>query len=138
MITIDWHPSSEHLRRWAVLTALALGVVGCLFRFVDWGVFAQAKGFSTVLWGFGSFALLTAGTGTKAGLPAYWAWMGFVWVVGTLIGTVSLAVVFYGVITPLGLAARLAGRDRLQLGPRIGASMWVDLPAARHDPERQF
>jgi len=49
-----------------------------------------------------------------------------------------LAVVFYGVITPLGLAARLAGRDRLQLGPRIGASMWVDLPAARHDPERQF
>jgi polyferredoxin len=138
VITIDWHPSSAHLRRWAVLTALALGLVGCLFRFVDWGVFAQARGLSTVLWSFGAFALLTAGTGTRAGMPAYWAWMGFVWVVGTVVGTVSLAIVFYGVITPLGLVARLAGRDRLQLRPPAGSTLWVDLPVVKHDPERQF
>ncbi len=138
MILIDWHPSPAHLRRWAVLTAAALVVMGCLFRFADWGVFAHARGLSTVLWGFATFALLTAGTGTRAGLPAYWAWMAFVWTVGTVMGTVALAVVFFGVITPLGLVGRLAGRDRLQLRSPKGQSMWVDLPAARHDPERQF
>lgn len=137
MIIIDWHPSSAHLRRWAFLTALALGVVGCLFRFVDWGVFAHGRGFALVLWGFGAFALLTAGTGTRAGLPAYWAWMSFVWIVGTVIGVVALAVVFFGVITPLGLAARLCGRDRLRLRPPT-SSMWVALPTTPHDPERQF
>jgi len=92
-----------------------------------------------VLWGFGAFALVTAGTGTRIGLPAYWAWMGFVWTVGTLIGTVALAIVFFLVITPLGVAARLLGRDRLQLrAPAHGESMWKPLSRTRHDPERQF
>jgi hypothetical protein len=65
--------------------------------------------------------------------------MGFVWVVGTLIGTLALAVVYFLVVTPLGLAARVAGRDRLGLRcPPAGASLWQPLSAASHDPARQF
>jgi hypothetical protein len=95
MITIHWHPSPAELRRWALRTALALGVMGALFQFVDWGVFRTMHPMGRVLWGFGAFALVTAGTGTRIGLPAYWAWMGFVWTVGTVIGTVALAIVFF-------------------------------------------
>ncbi len=139
MITIDWNPSPSELRRWAVRTALALGVMGALFQFVDWGVFRTAHPMGRVLWAFGAFALLTAGTGTRIGLPAYWAWMGFAWTVATLVGTAALAIVFFLVITPLAVGARLVGRDRLQLhAPQAGQSMWKPLTRTHHDPERQF
>ena len=139
MITIDWHPSPTHLRRWAVTIAASLGVSGSLFRFVDWGVFRAGHDLAPFLWGFAAVTLVTAGTGTRLGLPAYWAWMGFVWLVGTALGTAALAAVFFLVVTPLGLAARLAGRDRLELRrPAPGASLWRPLPQAPHDPARQF
>jgi hypothetical protein len=65
--------------------------------------------------------------------------MGFVFVVGPVIGTLALAAVYFLVVTPLGLAARLAGRDRLGLRrPAPGASLWQSLPAPSHDPSRQF
>jgi hypothetical protein len=139
MITIDWHPSSAHLRRWAATVAAGLAVSGSLFQFVDWGVFRAGHALAPWLWGFGGFALLTAGTGTRIGLPAYWAWMGLVWAIGTTIGTLSLALVFFLVVTPLGLVARLAGRDRLGLArPPAAASNWHPLPVRAHDPSRQF
>lgn len=139
MITIDWHPSGAHLRRWAVTVAAGLALSGSLFQFIDWGVFRAGHGLAPWLWGFGVLALVTAGTGTRAGLPAYWAWMGFVWLIGTTIGTVALAAVFFLVVTPLGLAGRLAGRDRLALArPAPRGSQWQPLPATPHDPVRQF
>ncbi len=139
IVTIDWHPDARHLRRWGVVTAIALGVVGALFRFVDWGLFAAARPAAPYLWGFGAFALVTAGTGTRAGLPAYWAWMAFTWTIGTTLGTVALGAVFYGVVTPMGVVARIAGRDKLELRPAPGTrSMWRPLPERRHDPQRQF
>ena len=102
-------------------------------------MFRAGHGLAPWLWGFGFFSLVTAGTGTRLGLPAYWLWMGFVFVVGTVIGTLALAVVYFIVVTPLGLAARLAGRDRLGLRrPAPGASLWQPLPAPSHDPSRQF
>ena len=139
MIEIHWHPSAKELQRWAFTTAAALAVMGACFRFIDWGVFAAMSGMSNVLWGFGAFALVTAGTGTRVGLPAYWLWMTFVFLVGTTIGTLALAVVFFLVVTPLGLAACLAGRDRLGLRrPSPGATLWHPLRQVPHDPARPF
>jgi hypothetical protein len=139
MITINWHPSPAELRRWAVTVAAALGVSGSLFQFVDWGMFRAGHGLAPWLWGFAAFALVTAGTGTRLGLPAYWTWMGFVTVVGTTIGVAALGAVFFLVVTPIGLAARLLGRDRLQIRrPPAAASLWHPLPEPRHDPRRQF
>ena len=139
MITIDWYPSPGHLRRWGMMVAAGLGVSGSLFQFVDWGVFRAGHILAPWLWGFGLVALVTAGTGTRLGLPAYWAWMGFVWTVGTLIGITALAVVFFLVVAPLGFAAWLAGRDRLMLRrPPPQESLWRPLSATAHDPARQF
>jgi hypothetical protein len=139
MVTINWQPSSAELRRWGITVCAALAVSGSLFQFVDWGPFRAGHALAPWLWGFGLFALATAGSGTRLGLPAYWAWMGFVFVVGSVIGTLALATVYFLVVTPLGLAARLAGRDRLALRrPPAQASLWRPLPAAAHDPARQF
>ncbi|MFM1904110.1 MAG: Saxitoxin biosynthesis operon protein SxtJ [Planctomycetota bacterium] len=139
MITIDWHPSPAHLRRWAITVACGLAISGSLFQFVPWGIFRAGHGLAPWLWGFGLVALATAGTGTKLGWPAYWVWMGITWTIGTAIGILALGAVFFLVVTPLAVVARLAGRDRLGLRrPAAGASLWRPLAAAAHDPARQF
>jgi hypothetical protein len=139
MTKINWHPSPREMRVWAAVLAATLGAVGALFYFVDWGVFSGGQGFARFLWSFGAFALVTGITGTKLGLPAYWLWMGFVWIVSWIITHVALAAVFFLVVTPLALIARLIGRDRLQLRRRTAGSYWQSLdPSRRHNPERQF
>jgi hypothetical protein len=55
--------------------AVAMAVVGSLFRFVDWGVFRAGHGMAPFLWAFGALALVTAGTGSRVGRPVYLAWM---------------------------------------------------------------
>jgi hypothetical protein len=139
MTTINWTPSPREMRQWALIMAPALGLVGSLFYFVDWGIFSGGRGFAKFLWSFGAFAFATGITGTKLGLPAYWAWMGFVYVVSSVITYSALTLVYVGVVTPLALLARLLGRDRLQLRTRGQQSYWHALdPTRGHNPERQF
>jgi len=139
MTQINWHPSPREMRVWAAMLAVALGFVGSLFYFVDWGIFSGGQGFARFLWSFGAFALVTGITGTKLGLPAYWLWMGFVWAVSWMITHLALAGVFFLVVTPLSLIARFIGRDRLQLRRKSTDSYWQSLDSAqRHNPERQF
>ena len=138
MIVIDWNPDRRALRRWGIAMAVAMAVVGSLFRFVDWGMFRAGHGMAPFLWAFGALALVTAGTGSRIGRPVYLAWMGFAWLVGTALGTLALAIVFYGVVTPLALVARAMGRDRLDVRADRRTTRWHALPQAAHDPERQF
>ena len=139
MTTINWSPSPREMRQWVLIMAPALGLVGSLFYFVDWGNFYGGQGFAKFLWSFGAFAFVTGITGTKLGLPAYWAWMGFVYVISSVITYSALTLVYRGVVTPLALLARLLRRDRLQLRTRGQQSYWQALDNSRpHNPERQF
>jgi hypothetical protein len=139
MTKINWHPSPREMRVWAAVVAATLGAVGSLFYFADWGIFSGGQGFARFLWCFGAFAFLTGITGTRFGLPAYWLWMGFVWTVSWIITHVALAAIFFLVVTPLAVTARLIGRDRLQLRRRAADTYWQSLESARgHNPERQF
>jgi Saxitoxin biosynthesis operon protein SxtJ len=139
MININWHPSPRELRQWAFVIGPALAVVGALFYFAEWGIFSGGEGFAMFLWLFGAIAFLTGLTGTKLGMPAYWVWMAFVFVVNSVISFVLLTAVFFLVVTPLALIGRLFGRDRLQLRARECASYWCDIESqSRHDPKKQF
>ncbi|MFM8790476.1 MAG: hypothetical protein ACKOEI_11630 [Chthoniobacterales bacterium] len=106
MTQINWHPSPREMRVWAAVMAAALGVVGSLFYFVDWGIFSGGQGFARFLWSFGAFAFLTGITGTKLGLPAYRLWMGFVWIVSWVITQAALTAVLFLGVTPRALVAR--------------------------------
>ena len=139
MMAINWHPSPRELRMWALVLVPALGLIGSLFYFLEWGVFRSGQSVAFVLWAFALVAFLTAMTGTKAGWPAYWIWMGLVYAITWTISHVALALVYGLVVTPLGLLARLLGRDRLQLHGRARASYWHSLnDVTRHDPDRTF
>ena len=138
MTTINWSPTPRELRQWALLMGLALGSIGGLFYFSDWGIFRGGEGLAKFLWGFGALALVTGLTGTKLGWPAYRLWMAFVYAMSWSIGHLALALVYFLVVTPLAWVARLTGRDRLQLRTQQPDSCWHALSGRQHHPEKQF
>jgi hypothetical protein len=78
-------------------------------------------------------ALLLLGAAAPATLRApYRLWMGMAFTLGWFTSRLLLAVIYLGVLTPVGLLARLAGKRFLDLAPDRGAaSYWV-----RRDPTR--
>lgn len=80
--------------------------------------------------------------------PRSLKWVNFVWmtlamILGALVSTILLTLLFYLLVTPLGLVARMAGKDflRQKLEPR-GTSYWIIRDASSPKPkqahERQF
>ena len=75
--------------------------------------------------------------------PVYLGWMAMALVLGIVVSTVILTLFFFVVITPIGLLARLLGKDFLaQKLDRAAKTYWLprDRAAARNpaDYERQF
>jgi len=48
--------------------------------------------------------------------PVAFVWLGLSHLLGTIVSKVLLTLVFFGVVTPIGLARRLLGIDSLKLG----------------------
>ncbi len=142
LLAIDWHPDARALRRFGWSMLIGFGVIGLALYAWPWS------------WPFSAHPLaglvclaagLVAGglglTGTRAALPVYYLWMGLAFAVGSVVGRVLLAVIYYGLITPMGLGMRLIGRDRLHLR-RTGdeTTYWRDVRPVRDKDqyERQF
>jgi hypothetical protein len=72
----------------------------------------------------------------------YIAWMSVAFVLGFVMAHVILTLFFFLVITPIGLVARLAGKDFLSLKlDRTAQSYWIPRARKEHKPtdyERQF
>jgi hypothetical protein len=81
-----------------------------------------------VCWFIAAVAGALGLSGSRAALPVYWAWMGVAFVLGSVIGRVLLAGVFYLVFSPMGVVMRLMGRDPLRLKRREVGTYWVELP----------
>ena len=81
---------------------------------------------------------LPALTGTAIALPGYWLWMSIAFVMGNIMGRVLLSLLYYGMITPMGLVRRLVN-DKLQLRAKGKQSYWENLPSDSDSRfERQF
>ena len=63
----------------------------------------------------------------RAAMPFYWLWMGLGFVIGSVMSRVVMAVIFYGILTPLGALFRLRRRDALRL-KKGGETYWVQHP----------
>lgn len=86
----------------------------------------------------GPLALAGAAVPGRLG-PVYRAWMGLAHAVSRVTTPLLLGVIYFGLLTPLGLVMRAFGRR--PLGVRHGAgTAWVDRPpgARRGDLRRQF
>ena len=130
---IPMHPSSRTLRQFAGLWLLFFGMLAA------WqGLVRDNLLLAWVLMGL-------AGTVGPLGLVwpgllrwIYVGWMIAVFPIGWVVSRVVLAVLFYGVFTPIGLVFRLAGRDPLHRRRPAGrTTYWTPKPMAT-DPCAYF
>ena len=127
--------SAEEGRKFGVTVGAALLALAG----VDWwrghGASAQALG---ALGGL----LILAGLLVPAQLgPVERAWMGLSHAISRITTPVFLAVVYFLVITPTGIAMRLAGRHTLRPRATPGGGFWAARDPesrSRRDMERQF
>jgi hypothetical protein len=121
-----WDPSNRVLRQF-----VALGMA--LLAGLAWGQLRRGNGL------LASACLAVAVLAGPAALarprlarPLFVGWMILASPVGWAVSRLALALLYYGVVTPLGLLLRLAGRDALGRRYEPGlASYWV----ARPEPE---
>ena len=69
--------------------------------------------------------------------PIFVAWSIVAFPIGWTISTLTLAFLFYGVFTPLGLAFRVSGRDALGIRRTQVTTYWKPKAAAK-DPREYF
>ncbi len=86
-----------------------------------------------LLGGFGAALVLLAAVAPALLGPFHRGWLAFSRLLGRVNTAVFLSVVFFLVLTPLGLAFRLSGRDELSRRRRRGTG-WVPCPERSRDP----
>ena len=67
--------------------------------------------------------------------PLNRAWFRLGLLLGRLVNPLVLAILFFGLITPIALLARLFGRDELRLRFRAADSYWIPRETARPEAE---
>lgn len=134
LVNISWRPDARALRRFGLVVIVGFCLIGLIFQF--W-----AGDTTVALFAYGAAAVLgiPALTGTIIGLPGYWLWMGVGYVMGNIVGRVLLSVLYYGVVTPIGVVRRQIV-DKLQIRRNLKESYWVDIDSEGESSryERQF
>lgn len=130
-IKINWKPNSRELRIFGCSFLIGMGLAGSLFFFV----FSKIE-FAYFLWGCGSTFFLFCITGKSIALPFYWIWMGFIYTITQSLGYISLTMIYYLILTPIGLFSRLIGRDRLKLKRIETQTYWHNI--VKHDRDEQY
>lgn len=132
LVKINWHPDVKELRKFGLVVLIGFAIIGAVFFFT-------AKTTSAYyLWGIGALFGFSGLTGTVIALPFYFIWMGFAFVVGNIMSRLIMLLVFFVVVTPLGVIMRLTGRDRLKLKKSNASTYWEDAPSGKQDYQRQF
>ena len=131
---MKWHPDARELRRFAVAMLIGFTVFGSLAAWRASGINSP----SIVLWAIGvvlAISALVPGLGRAAYLAVYLPTS----IVGYVVSHVMLALMFFFVITPLGLILRLMGKDFLQQRRR-NKSQWMPVRASNSEDSyyRQF
>lgn len=88
--------------------------------------------------GLAAYCGITLFVFKRALRPLYGFWMAVAWLLGKIISPLVLGLVYYGVITPIGLVLRLTGHDKLNLKRPEGPSFWHDIPERAETDEKRF
>jgi hypothetical protein len=126
LVGINRNPSRRELRQF-----------GCLFlpaflAFLAWGAVSRSGTWEVAAWLIG-VALLSIAVGLwrpVALRPLFVGWLFVVYPIGWVVSHTILAILYYVVLTPVGLLMRLAGRDPMDraIDPKA-STFWV-----RHNP----
>lgn len=133
MLPINWSPADAQLKSFARIWWPLFVLIGTalLYRRNGWTTPVMVVVYAGVILAVASVASRTVARTLFLGLQVITFPLAFV------TSTIVLAVIYYLVVTPIGLALRLTGRDALSLRRRNAASLWVPVPDDR-DPEHAF
>lgn len=125
VIEMNWRPSHRDLRVFALVQLIAAGV-GAWLLHKHWGWDVPAIAVMVI-----AVTLLGVGMAQPERLQSLFViWMLAAFPLGWVMSHLMLAIVYYGVVTPIGLMLRLAGRDSLQQRSRSDATtFWIERPA---------
>lgn len=125
MITINRHPSRRDLLVFGALLALFTAALGSLLHYYH-GLSEAAR----VVWLLGSVLTTIHFLIPPLRRPIYLGWMGAVYPIGWIVSHLLLALVFYFLLTPIGLLSRLLGRSSIdKRGQADSVSFWEKRPA---------
>ncbi len=145
LIEINWHPKPSALRGFGLAGIVAFGLfaVAAYWRFypLHWVPEGASVATAVVLWALAAYCALFAAVYPKALMPLYLALTSLTFPVGFVVGHTIAAIVYYVILTPVGLVFRLIGRDALRRSFDLGAeSYWIRRkpPADKRRYFRQF
>ena len=101
------------------------------------GAYGWWRGGAAYPWAFGLSALTLLLTLAKPGwlAPANRTWMKLAEILHRIVSPVALGIVFFGVLTPMGLVMRLFGRDAMQRRFEPSArTYWIERDPPGPDP----
>jgi hypothetical protein len=123
-IQINRSPSRNELLVFGVVLLVFFAIVGG----IAW--WHSAAGPARGLWVTGALLAAVFYAVPPLRLPLYLAWMHAVAPLGWLVSHAVLAVIYFGIITPMGVVMRLFGRDTMRSRFEPDAdSYWTE-----HDP----
>jgi hypothetical protein len=120
------------LRNFGVTMAAALALIGIAMRFIGHHPVRAAW-----TWAIAAVFLLFGLIAPRALKHIHRVWMGFAFVLGWFVSRIILCVIFFGIITPMGVVMRLSGKDLLhERIDRGAATYWIPRDPAAEDPKR--
>jgi len=132
---IPSQPSARVLRQFAGLFVLVFGSLACREAFFrDRPLVAGGLAVASAL--VGTIGLAAP----KLLRPLFVGWMIVVFPLGWIVARLMLAILFFGLFTPLAFVLRLAGRDPLALrsGPRRYTDTYWERRLERRDARAYF
>ncbi len=129
------HAESKTLRHFGYLIGGILMVLGGWFLF-------RHKSFAMPVLAVGAVLALLGALWPRSLKYVYIAWMTLGNMMGAIVSTALLALIYFFALTPIGLVARILRKDfLLQKWPASESSYWMSKPRRcknRADYERQF
>jgi hypothetical protein len=138
--SINWNPESKLLRQFGGIFAFASPLIAWLV--VGRPIVAGWTGWAAG-WVIGA-AVVGAAVGLigllRPGLikPIFLGLSLLTWPIGVVIGELTLALIFFAVITPVALYFRLIGRDALNRSIEKNRSSYWEKKSQPTDPARYF
>jgi len=120
------------------LRSFGLLVGGILLALGGVAAWRQSAAVAPWLLGFGGGLSVLGAVHPPSLKWPHLAWMTLAFILGRIVSTLLLVLLYFGLLTPLGLASRLAGRDFLQRRRDAKAtSFWQprDRTAARYEDQ---
>ncbi len=133
LVDINWNPSRKELRVFSSLL-ICFGVVvsAILSQRLDSALPSLIVVSTTTL--IGVVGLI----GPSLVRPIYVVWMALAFPIGWTVSHLMMAIVYYLVLTPIGLIMRMCGRDPMQRRIDRTAKTYWQLRTAREDIKSYF